>query len=124
MKYPEYEVFRHYASKKWFALVMSVPKPKLGLQEEDTLDAVNVKCDRVLIGAVHTEPGFFPAMNKESWITTALDGRVSDENINMLLELSFAAAAAKGKKKIVRYVAVQRAGLSTPYGTDRQWART
>lgn len=63
-------------------------------------------------------------MNKESWITAALDGRVSDENIKMLLEMSFAAAAAKGKKKIVRYVAVQLAGLSTPYGTDRQWART
>lgn len=87
MKYPDYEVFRHNASKKWFALVMSAPKPKLGLQEEDTLDAVNVKCDRVFIGAVHTEPGFFPAMNKESWITAALDGRGSDENIKMLLEM-------------------------------------
>lgn len=31
MKYPNYEVFRHSNNQKWFALIMDVPKSKLGL---------------------------------------------------------------------------------------------
>jgi len=34
LKYPDYQVFRHGNSGKWFALVMDVPKRKLGLPEE------------------------------------------------------------------------------------------
>ena len=32
VKYPDYEVFRHTSNKKWFALIMEIPKDKLGLQ--------------------------------------------------------------------------------------------
>lgn len=32
--YPNYEVFRHANSKKWFAVVMDVPKFRLGLDGE------------------------------------------------------------------------------------------
>ncbi len=31
LKYPNYEVFRHCNNRKWFALIMDVPKNKLGL---------------------------------------------------------------------------------------------
>lgn len=30
IKYPHYEVFRHSHNKKWFALIMDIPKHKLG----------------------------------------------------------------------------------------------
>lgn len=29
IEYPDYEVFRHDGNKKWFALVMGVPKKKI-----------------------------------------------------------------------------------------------
>lgn len=32
-KYPTYKAFRHESNKKWFALVMDVPKNKLGCKE-------------------------------------------------------------------------------------------
>ena len=101
IKYPNYQVFRHNSNKKWFALVMRVPKSKLGLHEEDMLDVVNLKCDPIIVGALRTEPGFFPAyhMSKDNWITAALDGSVTEEKIKMLLEMSFNATAPKGKKK-------------------------
>lgn len=100
-EYPDHEVFRHHNNRKWFALIMRVSKSKLGLDEDGVLDVVNLKCDPLLIGSLRAEPRFFPAyhMNKDSWITVALDGSVSDEKIKMLLELSFDATAANIKRK-------------------------
>lgn len=101
VKYPNYEVYRHGNNKKWFALVMDVPKNKLGLQEEDILGIVNFKCDPILLGSLLNEKGFFPAyhMSKVSWISVALDGSVEDEEITMLLDMSFDATASKIRKK-------------------------
>ena len=44
IKHPNYGVFRHSSNKKWFAVIMDVPKVKLGLQEK--------KCCRWLISNV------------------------------------------------------------------------
>jgi len=100
IKYPDYEVFRHSGSRKWFALLMDVPKMKLGAPGEGVLDAVNIKCDPVMIGGLLTEPGFFPAyhMSKDSWITIALDGSVEEEKLKFLLDMSFDLTNAKPKK--------------------------
>ena len=97
IKFPDYEVFRHSSNKKWFALIMDVPKNKLGLQGESILEVVNFKCDYILLGSLLRENGFFPAyhMSKTSWITVALDGSVSDDKIKMLLNMSFDATAPK-----------------------------
>ena len=101
LKYPNYEVFRHSNTQKWFALIMDIPKGKLGLPGSDLLDVVNLKCDTLLIGSLRCEPGFFPAyhMNKDSWITVALDGSVSDDKIKMLLDASYDATAPKARSK-------------------------
>ena len=101
LKYPHYQVFQHCNNHKWFALIMDVPKNKLGLQGEDVLDVVNFKCDPILIGSLLGEDGFFPAyhMSKASWITAALDGSVSEEKIKMLLDMSYQATAPKMRRK-------------------------
>ncbi len=101
LKYPNYEVFRHSNNRKWFALIMDIPKNKLGLPGTDIIDVVNFKCDPLLIGSLLKEAGFFPAyhMNKESWITVALDKSVNDDTIKMLLGMSYDATALKTHKK-------------------------
>ena len=101
LKYPNYEVFRHSNNRKWFALIMDIPKNKLGLSGTDIIDVVNFKCDPLLIGSLLKEAGFFPAyhMNKESWITVALDKSVNDDTIKMLLDMSYDATALKTHKK-------------------------
>ena len=95
-KSPNHEVFRHCSNRKWFALIMDVPKNKLGLPGEELLDVVNLKCDQILIGSLRGEPGFFPAyhMSKDNWITAA-----SDDKIKMLLDMSYQATAPKVRKK-------------------------
>ena len=101
LKYPNYEVFRHSNNRKWFALIMDIPKNKLGLPGTDIIDVVNFKCDPLLIGSLLKKSGFFPAyhMNKESWITVALDKSVNDDTIKMLLDMSYDATALKTHKK-------------------------
>ncbi len=101
LKYPNYEVFRHSNNRKWFALIMDIPKNKLGLPGTDIIDVVNFKCDPLLIGSLLKEAGFFPAyhMNKESWITVALDKSVNNDTIKMLLDMSYVATALKTHKK-------------------------
>lgn len=91
IRYPNYAVFRHQSNQKWFAAILAVPRAKLGLQGEGILEIVNLKCDPVLVGSLRSEPGFFPAyhMNKENWISVALDGSVPDSKIKMLLDLSY-----------------------------------
>lgn len=91
VEYPMHQVFRHPANKKWFALAMTITRDKLGLEGEGFIDAVNLKCDPLLVDAMRQEPGFFPAyhMNKIHWITAALDGSTDDEKLRFVLGRSF-----------------------------------
>ena len=54
-------------------------------------ELVNLKCDPLLIGSLRAEAGFFPAyhMNKDRWITAALDAGADDDKLRFLLSLSF-----------------------------------
>ena len=88
---PETAVYRHKESGMWFGLVMNIPAVKLGLEGDYSVNVINLKCDPLLIGSLHKERGIFPAyhMNKAYWISVLLDGRVDDEIIKLLLNLSF-----------------------------------
>ena len=98
---PRAAVFRHVANRKWFALVMEVPRDKLGLAGAEKLDIVNFKCDPILIASLRGETGIFPAyhMNEASWITAALDGSVPAETIELLLDVSYELTKPKIRRK-------------------------
>lgn len=100
-QYPNYAVFRHGGNQKWFALLMELPQAHLGLQEDGVIQIVNLKCDLILTGSLREKPGFFPAyhMNKQHWITVSLDGQVSDDELKILLDMSFELTAVKAKKR-------------------------
>ena len=90
-KYPSFLVFRHNGNRKWFAVIMDIPRKNLGLPGEGEISVVNLKCDTRLIGPFRQEPGIFPGwhMNKAHWLTVALDGTVEDEKIRFLVEMSY-----------------------------------
>ena len=91
-RYPGFRVFRHGSNRKWFAVIMEIPKEKLGLDCGGDIRVVNVKCDTRLIGSFRQEQGIFPAyhMSKAHWLTVALDGTVDEEKIKFLLDMSYA----------------------------------
>ena len=90
-RYPSFLVFRHGENKKWFAVVMDIPRKNLGLPGEGEISVVNLKCDARLIGSFREEPGIFPGwhMNKAHWLSVALDGSVDNETIRFLADMSY-----------------------------------
>lgn len=84
-------VLRHRHNNKWYAVILEVNENKLGLSGDRIIDVLNVKCDPMLIGSLRQKKGFFPAyhMNKDRWISIALDGTVPSEEIKNLIELSY-----------------------------------
>lgn len=100
-KNPTYAVFRHPASRKWYAAVMDLPRNRLGLSGDSSVDVLDIKCDSVFIGSLLAEDGFLPAyhMNKNTWISVLLDETVPDEKIFPLLEWSFDSVVPKRKKR-------------------------
>lgn len=89
-KEPATCVFRHASNQKWFAVIMEIPKEKLGLDCGGEIVVVNFKCDTRLIGSFREEKGIYPAyhMSKAHWLTVALDGTVGDDKIKFLLDMS------------------------------------
>lgn len=98
---PDSAVFRHPSSRKWYAIIMRILPERLGLQGEQALDVMNVKCSTIMIGSLLSTKGFLPAyhMNKNHWISIVLDGSVSDDQITPLLELSYDSVAPKQRKR-------------------------
>lgn len=93
-------------NQKWYGLIMSVSKAKLGLPDDTVCNMLNVKCDPMMIGSVLLQNGFFPAyhMNKNHWITILLDGSVPDDRVTAALQMSYALAAGKSGGKGPRTV--------------------
>ena len=90
-RYPNFQVFRHTGNRKWFVVLMDIPRKNLGLTGEGEISVVNLKCDTRLIGSFREEPGIFPGwhMNKAHWLSVALDGTVDDEKIKFLVDMSY-----------------------------------
>lgn len=98
---PTFAVYRHQGNNKWFAVIMEIPKSKIGVEEEGNINVVNLKSDPLLIGSLILDKGIHPAyhMNKNHWITVCLDGSVEEEKIKWLLDLSFEMTDKKKKQK-------------------------
>ena len=98
---PDSAVFRHPASRKWYAIMMRVLPERLGLSGKQALDVMNVKCSTIMIGSLLSTKGFLPAyhMNKNHWISIVLDNSVPDDQITTLLELSYDSVAPKRRTK-------------------------
>lgn len=88
---PSFAVYRHKLNRKWFSVVMTIPKCKLGINEAGNVDVVNLKCSPEIMTEIWHEQGIFPAyhMNKKHWCTVLLDGSVRKEALEWLTENSY-----------------------------------
>ena len=75
IRYPNFQVFRHGGKKKWFAVLMDIPREKLGLIGDGEISIVNLKCDPRLIGSFRMEPGIFPGWHMNKAIGSQWHGR-------------------------------------------------
>ena len=93
-------VFRHPDNEKWFALVMTIKKSKLGIDSNEYIDVVNLKCAPEIMDDLWQERGVFPAyhMNKKHWLTLCLDGSCDDETIKFVINISHTLTKKKIKQ--------------------------
>lgn len=95
---PDYGVFRNPENRKWYGIIMNIPKNKIeksgraaSLSADDVIvEIINVKIDPEKSIELKKRRGFYDAyhMSKKNWITIALDGSVSDGLIVDLLKKS------------------------------------
>ena len=92
-------VFRHEENRKWFGVIMTVSKNKLGINENGKIDIVNLKCAEEVMHTLHQEVGIYPAyhMNKHHWISVLLDDSVDSNTLAWLLDISFQLTQKKKK---------------------------
>ena len=90
-KYPSYEVLRHNSNRKWYAVIMDIPRNKVGLDGEELIDVLDVKCEPDMVPLLSSQEGFCEAyhMNKKHWITIVLNGTAADEEIYNFLDMSY-----------------------------------
>lgn len=90
-EYPNYAVFRNANNRKWFGLVMNVPAYRLGMDGDAILDVINIHCPIDIVATILPDGTFAPGyhMNKASWTTIILDGRLDDGQIIPLIDESF-----------------------------------
>ena len=64
-KLPDSAVLRH-ENGKWYAVIMTVEKSKLGLEGNDLVDIMDVKCDPEMISMIIQTYGFLPGYHMNS----------------------------------------------------------
>lgn len=114
---PNCAVLRHSSNRKWYGIIMDVPRNRLGLigddddtssidaaihaADDDIVDILNVKCDPDMNVSLRTQNGFLPAyhMHKGHWISVLLDGTVEKERILPLLDMSFTLTDLRKKNR-------------------------
>ena len=99
-KSPDSVVLRH-KNGKWYAVFMTVEKSKLGLEGNDLVAIMDVKCDPEMTSMIIQTYGFLPGyhMNKQHWITILLDGSVSEAKILDFLDMSYDLIDGAGRKE-------------------------
>ena len=96
----ETAVLRHEASRKWYAILMRVPRTKLGLESAEATDVVNLKMPTEMLGDFGASEGVYPAyhMNKLHWVSVILADAPRDV-VEFLAGVSFEATRGKIKPR-------------------------
>ena len=89
---PDCAVFRNQESGKWFGIIINIPYTKIDNQKSGSVEVINIKLyENEIQDLIHNKSGYYPAwhMNKQKWISIALDETVNDEEIMEHIEESF-----------------------------------
>lgn len=88
---PDYMVFRHADNRKWFAVLLVVPRNKLKPEGNGEVEILNVKLRKETLEEAVSAGKILPAyhMSHRHWGSVLLDGTLQDEEIHALIQESF-----------------------------------
>lgn len=90
-KFPNNAVLRRKDGEKWYAVILTVTKGKLGLEGNEVIEIIDLRGLPEEIEPLIDGKKYFPGyhMNKKHWYTISLDGSVSIQEICERIETSY-----------------------------------
>ncbi len=90
-KSPNNAIFRETKTQKWYAALLTVEKRKIGINEDGTIEIIDLKerpdkINLIVDGKIYL-PGYH--MNKKHWYTICLDGSVPIKEIYKRIDKSY-----------------------------------
>lgn len=98
---PDAAIWRNKANKKWYGIIMTISENKLGLKSDKKIEIINVKYQKGITNSITDFKHIFPAyhMNKQNWVTIALDKGLNTGEIFELIDNSYSLISQKAKRK-------------------------
>lgn len=90
-RFPEVAAIRNKKNNKWYALLMTIPENKIGIDRGDTIEIINLRYYKDDTQNIIDNKQIFPGyhMNKKSWITIKLEGNMNTKEIYKLIDISY-----------------------------------
>ena len=90
-KFDDNAIWRNKQNNKWYALLLTVPKSKLGIDSNDIVEIIDLRYQKEQIVEIIDNKNIFSGyhMNKNSWITIKLDNSVDTKRIYELIDNSY-----------------------------------
>ncbi|MDC7955736.1 MmcQ/YjbR family DNA-binding protein [Fusobacterium simiae] len=90
-KSPNNAVLRRKTTNKWYIVILTISKRKLGIDDDEIIEVINLHNTAEEVERSIDYKKYFPAyhMNKKYWYTICLDGTVELEEIYRLIDVSY-----------------------------------
>lgn len=90
-KFPDVAVVRRKDNRKWYAVIFTVSRRRLGFDSEERVEIIDLRMPPEEIEKQVDGVGILPGyhMNKKHWVTVCLDGEVSFDEICRKIDESY-----------------------------------
>lgn len=90
-KFSDSAVLRRKDSQKWYGIIMTISKNKLGLPSNEKAEVIDLRLTPDKMEATIDNKNYFPGwhMNKKHWYTMLLDNSVSTEELYRRIDDSY-----------------------------------
>ena len=90
-KFDKNAIWRNKKNNKWYGLLMTIQKNRLGIKSDELIEVLNIMYDKDKIDEIIDSKTIYPGyhMNKKSWISIPLDDRLDIKYIKELIDNSY-----------------------------------
>ena len=90
-KFPDNAVLRRADNQKWYAVILTVQKSKLGIKSDEKAEVIDLRIRPEEMEDLIDNEKYFPGwhMNKKHWYTICLNGTVPTKEICERIDTSF-----------------------------------